>query len=155
MNNQHVKGTVNQVKGRVKEEVGHATGNDKMAAKGVADRVLGSIQNGLGDLKDAVKAGVDKVLHGGSKAALVAAAIATSAMSTPVFAVDNEDSVTSETSTNPVTGTRKTSRNVKHKKTRADGTVTESNTKSQHKVGTDGATKEQVEHESTTTAPAK
>ena len=62
MNNNHTKGTWNEVKGRVKEEVGHATGDDKMAGEGVIDRVKGKIENAVGDVKDAVKKGIDKVL---------------------------------------------------------------------------------------------
>jgi uncharacterized protein YjbJ (UPF0337 family) len=116
MNNQHVKGTINQIKGRVKEEVGHHTGDSKMEAKGVAERVIGKIQNGLGDLKDAVKAGVDKVLHSNAKTAFLAAAVFTGLASAPALAVDNEDSVTTSTSQNPFTGTQKTTKNIKHKK---------------------------------------
>lgn len=63
MNNEHVKGGMKQVKGRIKEEVGHLTGNNKMEAEGVLGRVMGKIQEGLGDAKDAVKHGVDSVLN--------------------------------------------------------------------------------------------
>ena len=69
MNSKHVKGSFNQVKGKIKEEVGHATGDNKMAREGVMDRVKGKIQNGLGDLKDSVKRGVDKVLGNDRKSA--------------------------------------------------------------------------------------
>jgi uncharacterized protein YjbJ (UPF0337 family) len=63
MNNDHVKGKWNEVKGKVKEEVGHVTGNKSQAAEGVADQLKGKVQKGLGDAKDALKKGVDKVLH--------------------------------------------------------------------------------------------
>jgi len=63
MNNQHVKGKVNEIKGKVKEEVGYRTGNNETAGRGVADQIKGKIQTGLGDLKEAVKKGVDTVLH--------------------------------------------------------------------------------------------
>lgn len=69
MNNEHVKGTLNHVKGRVKEEVGHATGNHSMAGEGVIERVKGKIQQGMGDLKDAIKKGVDTVLSHDKKKA--------------------------------------------------------------------------------------
>jgi len=69
MNSKHVKGSFNQAKGKIKEEVGHATGDNKMAREGVMDRVKGKIQNGLGDLKDSVKRGVDKVLGNDRKSA--------------------------------------------------------------------------------------
>lgn len=67
MNNEHVKSKVNEVKGRIKEEVGHAVGDNKLAGEGVIDRVKGKIQEGFGDVKDAVKSTVDKVLHSDAK----------------------------------------------------------------------------------------
>jgi uncharacterized protein YjbJ (UPF0337 family) len=63
VNRQHAKGHWNDIKGKVKEEVGHAVGNNKMESEGVGSQVKGKIQKGLGDLKDAVKETVDKVLH--------------------------------------------------------------------------------------------
>lgn len=69
MNNEHVKGTINQAKGRAKEEVGHLTGNNSMAGEGVIDRVKGKIQQVGGDLKDAIKKGVDSVLSHDKKKA--------------------------------------------------------------------------------------
>ena len=63
MNNHHVKGAVDQAKGRVKEEVGHLTGNEKQESEGVFDRVKGRIEEGLGDVKDAVKKGIDSLLN--------------------------------------------------------------------------------------------
>jgi len=62
MNKSHVKGTWNDAKGRVKEEVGHASGNDRLAGEGVMDRIKGNVQKGFGDAKDAIKEGVDKLL---------------------------------------------------------------------------------------------
>ncbi len=44
MNKSHVKGTWNDAKGRVKEEVGHASGNDRLAGEGVMDRIKGNVQ---------------------------------------------------------------------------------------------------------------
>lgn len=62
MNNQHVKGAWNEAKGKVKEEVGHATGNSRMEGEGIVDQVKGKIGQKLGDVKDAVKRGVDSML---------------------------------------------------------------------------------------------
>lgn len=62
MNKNHAKGTWNETKGKIKEEVGHATGNNRMASEGVGDQVKGKIQRGFGDVKDKVKEVVDKVL---------------------------------------------------------------------------------------------
>lgn len=63
MNTKHVKGSFNETKGKIKENVGHAIGDDKLASEGVVDRVKGTFQKGLGDVKDAVKKGVDTVLE--------------------------------------------------------------------------------------------
>ena len=63
MNSTHVKGSLKEAKGKVKEEFGHLTGKNKTEASGIADQVKGKIQKGFGDLKDAVKDGVDSVLH--------------------------------------------------------------------------------------------
>jgi uncharacterized protein YjbJ (UPF0337 family) len=63
MNNEHAKGNWNETKGKVKEEVGHAFGNTKTETEGVVDQIKGKVQKGLGDLKDAVKGGVDRVLN--------------------------------------------------------------------------------------------
>lgn len=62
MNHSHAKGYVKEVKGKVKEEVGHTVGNSKMASSGVIDQVLGKLERGIADLKDAVKRGVDAAL---------------------------------------------------------------------------------------------
>lgn len=62
MNNQHVKGGINQAKGRVKEEVGHLTGNNRLAGEGVVDRIKGKVQEAVGDLKDGVKRRIDSAL---------------------------------------------------------------------------------------------
>lgn len=62
MNNKHVEGALDQAKGRVKEEIGHATGNNKLAGEGVADRVVGKIKDAVGDIKDKVKEKTDQLL---------------------------------------------------------------------------------------------
>jgi len=63
MNKSHVSGTVKEVKGKVKEEIGHVTGKEKLASEGVVDQVIGKIQQAFGDIKDRVKDAVDKVLE--------------------------------------------------------------------------------------------
>jgi uncharacterized protein YjbJ (UPF0337 family) len=57
-----VKGNANEIKGKVKENVGHLVGNSKMEGEGIVDRVKGKIQKGVADVKDAVKKGVDTSL---------------------------------------------------------------------------------------------
>ena len=54
MNKDQVKGTVEQAKGRVKETVGKAVGNEKLQAEGAADKTAGTVQKKVGDVKDAV-----------------------------------------------------------------------------------------------------
>lgn len=67
MNKDHVKGAIRETKGKVKEEFGHVTGKDSTSLRGVAEQVVGKVQRGLGDLKDAVKAKVDKALDSDRK----------------------------------------------------------------------------------------
>jgi uncharacterized protein YjbJ (UPF0337 family) len=55
MHKDTVKGAAKDAKGSIKEAVGKATGNDKMAADGAAERVAGKVQKGVGNLKDAAR----------------------------------------------------------------------------------------------------
>ncbi|GBR68250.1 CsbD family protein [Gluconobacter kanchanaburiensis] len=56
-----IKGVANQVVGKVKEEVGHATNDKELEAEGVAQNIKGKAQKTIGDAKDAVKSGIDKL----------------------------------------------------------------------------------------------
>ncbi len=62
MNSHHVKGAINEAKGKAKENIGYRLGNDNLASKGLFDRVKGKIQKGIGDLKQVVKRNVDNML---------------------------------------------------------------------------------------------
>ena len=55
MDEQHVKGAADKVKGAVKDAVGGATGDNKMQAEGKLDKAKGNVHNVVGDAKDAVK----------------------------------------------------------------------------------------------------
>ena len=44
-----------ELRGKAKEGIGKATGNDRMAAEGAAERVEGKIQKGVGNVKDAAR----------------------------------------------------------------------------------------------------
>ncbi|OJU08569.1 MAG: CsbD family protein, partial [Caulobacterales bacterium 68-7] len=46
-------GAAKDIKGSAKEGIGKATGNDRLAAEGAAERVEGKVQKGVGALKDA------------------------------------------------------------------------------------------------------
>lgn len=63
MNNHHISGGIKDVKGKVKENLGHVTGNDRMEGEGVIDQVAGKLQQTFGDIKDRVKDAVDRVLE--------------------------------------------------------------------------------------------
>ena len=55
MHKDEAKGAAKDVKGSIKEGVGKATGNDRMAAEGAGERVAGKVQKGVGSLKDAAR----------------------------------------------------------------------------------------------------
>jgi uncharacterized protein YjbJ (UPF0337 family) len=51
-NEDQVKGKSKDIGGKVKEEVGDATGNEDMKHEGQADQAEGKVQKGVGDVKD-------------------------------------------------------------------------------------------------------
>jgi uncharacterized protein YjbJ (UPF0337 family) len=55
MDKDRIAGSAKQAKGAVKEAVGKAVGDSKLAAEGKSDKVEGKIQNAVGGLKDALK----------------------------------------------------------------------------------------------------
>jgi uncharacterized protein YjbJ (UPF0337 family) len=55
MDKDRVKGSANQVKGKIKKVAGKALGDSKLQSDGVADQVKGKVQNAVGGLKDALK----------------------------------------------------------------------------------------------------
>jgi len=55
MNKDQITGTLEQIAGKIKQGVGEAAGNDKLANEGVADQVKGAAQETWGNLKDGVK----------------------------------------------------------------------------------------------------
>jgi uncharacterized protein YjbJ (UPF0337 family) len=56
MNRDTTEGKLDQLKGKVKQSVGEAVGNDKLANSGTADQVKGAAKEAWGNAKDAVKA---------------------------------------------------------------------------------------------------
>ena len=50
-NNDEIKGKFDQVKGKVKQEIGDATGNQDLHDEGVVDQASGEIQEGFGTAK--------------------------------------------------------------------------------------------------------
>lgn len=56
-----IKGTANQVIGEAKQGIGKAIGNDRLRVEGAAQETKGDFQKAAGNVKDAVKKGVDKL----------------------------------------------------------------------------------------------
>jgi uncharacterized protein YjbJ (UPF0337 family) len=55
MHKDQIKGAAKDAKGSMKERLGKAMGNDRMAAEGAAERVAGKMQKGIGDMKNAAR----------------------------------------------------------------------------------------------------
>ena len=55
VNKDKVKGVAKQVKGSVKETAGRVTGNRRTEAEGAAEKTVGKVQKGFGDVKEKVK----------------------------------------------------------------------------------------------------
>jgi uncharacterized protein YjbJ (UPF0337 family) len=55
MNKDQVKGRVEEIKGVVKEVAGNLVGNKSLEAEGIAQKNVGKIQSGFGDIKSDVK----------------------------------------------------------------------------------------------------
>jgi uncharacterized protein YjbJ (UPF0337 family) len=66
VNRDQAKGKANEIKGRVREAVGKATGNQELAAKGKGDQTKGKSQQVVGDLKDAATKAKNVVKNAGT-----------------------------------------------------------------------------------------
>jgi uncharacterized protein YjbJ (UPF0337 family) len=55
MNEDRIKGSMNEAKGKIKEAAGKMTGDEKLKREGQADQVAGKVQNVVGGIKDSVK----------------------------------------------------------------------------------------------------
>jgi uncharacterized protein YjbJ (UPF0337 family) len=60
MNKDQIKGTADNIKGRVKEAAGALSGDKKTQAAGTAQRVKGALQKKVGDVKHDVARAVEK-----------------------------------------------------------------------------------------------
>lgn len=54
MNNDKIKGSVDDAAGRVKRQVGEWTGNTQTQAEGAAQQVKGKVEKAVGNLRDVV-----------------------------------------------------------------------------------------------------
>jgi len=59
MNKDRIQGSAEQIKGKVKEVAGKATGDTKLESEGKAEKIAGKVQNTIGGMKDAVKEAID------------------------------------------------------------------------------------------------
>ena len=55
MTDEHTKGAISKVQGKLEEGLGKLTGNRQQRAKGKARQVKGVAQEGLGDIQDSVR----------------------------------------------------------------------------------------------------
>lgn len=55
MDKERVKGAAQNVKGKVKEAVGKAVGDEKMKVEGKGDQAAGKVRNAIGGARDAIR----------------------------------------------------------------------------------------------------
>jgi uncharacterized protein YjbJ (UPF0337 family) len=55
MNKDRTEGSMKNIKGRIKEGFGKATGDTKMETEGKMDKAEGKVQNTVGGIKDSLR----------------------------------------------------------------------------------------------------
>ena len=55
MDNDRAEGSIKNLKGKIKEGVGHLTGDSKTKTEGQMDQAEGKIQNTIGGIKDTLR----------------------------------------------------------------------------------------------------
>jgi uncharacterized protein YjbJ (UPF0337 family) len=60
MDKNRIEGALDQAKGSIKEAVGKVTGDSKLQAEGVADKVAGKAKSTVGEAKDTVRDAIKK-----------------------------------------------------------------------------------------------
>jgi uncharacterized protein YjbJ (UPF0337 family) len=63
MNRDELNGKVDQMKGKVKEGVAHATGDEQLHDEGVADQAAGNVEEGFGKARRKVGDALHDVAH--------------------------------------------------------------------------------------------
>jgi uncharacterized protein YjbJ (UPF0337 family) len=63
MDNDRIKGKMEDVKGRIKRQAGEWTGDEKTQAEGLADQAKGKARNAVGKMKDAARDVADDLRH--------------------------------------------------------------------------------------------
>jgi uncharacterized protein YjbJ (UPF0337 family) len=61
MDKDRIEGKAEDIKGRVKRQVGEWTGDEELQAEGTADQAKGKVQNAFGKVKDAARDVKDEV----------------------------------------------------------------------------------------------
>jgi uncharacterized protein YjbJ (UPF0337 family) len=59
MNQDQIKGRIEETKGKIKETVGHATGKPDLENRGTVEKVAGKVQKNFGDAKERLKDEMD------------------------------------------------------------------------------------------------
>ncbi|HWT30003.1 MAG TPA: CsbD family protein [Propylenella sp.] len=57
MDDDRVKGSAQNLKGKIKEGLGRAVGDSKLEAEGKGDQVAGKVRNAVGGIKDTFREG--------------------------------------------------------------------------------------------------
>ena len=55
MDKDRIEGSAHRIKGVIKETIGKITGDAKLKAEGKADKTIGTVQNVIGGVKDALR----------------------------------------------------------------------------------------------------
>ena len=63
MDNDRIKGKIDEVKGDIKKKIGDVTGDKNLEGEGVVDKAKGKIENAFGKLKDEGRAERDRLEH--------------------------------------------------------------------------------------------
>ena len=73
MNKLQIKGSWNELKGKLKQQYGNLTDDDLVFSKGKEDELFGRLQKKLGKSKDAVRQMIERLQRGRSQESGVAA----------------------------------------------------------------------------------
>ena len=63
MDNDRIKGKLDDIKGDIKSKIGEATGDRELQGEGIVDKAKGKVQNAFGKLKDEGRAERDRAEH--------------------------------------------------------------------------------------------
>ena len=61
VNDDELRGKADQVKGRVKDEIGRATGDERLRDEGAADEAAGKVEEGVGKARRKVGEAIEDI----------------------------------------------------------------------------------------------